>query len=376
LITAPNMNSIPQTAFRTCLFRAPTSIACKGREMLPRPFSLVSFDSLLALIALAALQYFPIPGAFLMIFGAALITGLLVHVFLASLFVEALMRRVPRVLVLVPILAYGGYYVTYLDEAHRISVMNTELQAVNPGRVLDFDPKLHSIVMHQAQEFVKTHDVPVVYSADANYPEAYLSYRLITRDQCSGIVRDTHNRVLSFGVLFKGVLQEIICLLRFPERPPNKMVTVTVHRDSQDWKQDGTIRREITEISIDGKNIGSFTTASVWSLPVFPMLLIGCALNSGAPRWECFANFWRTDRSIGGAPASIDRAQFDDPVSVMLGIRKYAAADLPSFSGFDANTTALEDVHKEAARVEDEVFNVLRAIVDGENPKPTFRARP
>jgi hypothetical protein len=119
------MNSIPRRV-RRCLFRAPTS--------------------------LAALQYFPIPGVFLMIFGAALITGLLVHVFLASLFVEALMRRVPPVLVLVPIVAYGGYYVIYLDGAHRIWVMNAELQAVNPGKILDFEPKLQSIVMDQAQE--------------------------------------------------------------------------------------------------------------------------------------------------------------------------------------------------------------------------------
>jgi hypothetical protein len=147
----------------------------KGIEMLPRLFSLVSFDSFLALLALAALQYFPIPGVFLTFFGAAFVTGLLVHIFLASLFVEALMHRVPRVFVAVPILAYAGYYTIYIDEADRIAVMNAELQAVNPGRVLDFDPKLHSIVMDQAREFVETHDVPVVYAPDANFPEAHLS---------------------------------------------------------------------------------------------------------------------------------------------------------------------------------------------------------
>jgi hypothetical protein len=95
-------------------------------------------------------------------------------------------------------------------------------------------------------------------------------------------------------------------------------------------------------------------------------------LNSGAPSWECFANFCRTKTRIGGAPASIDRARFDDPVSVMLGIRKYGAADLSSFSGFDANAAALEYVRKEPARVEDQVFNVLSTIIDGKNPKPPF----
>jgi len=340
---------------------------------LPRLLSLLSFDSFLALITLAALQLFPIPGIYLMFLGAAMITGLLVHVFLASLFIEAMMHRVPRVLVLVPILAYGGYYVAYINEAYRIAVMSAELQAVNPGKILDFDSKLHSIVMDQAKEFVETHDVPVVYAPDANYPEAHLSYRLITRDQCSGIVSDTENRVVSLGVHFNGVFQKNICLLRFPERPSNKTVTVTVHDDSQDLKLGGTIRQKMTEITIDGKSTGSFRTASVWRLPAFPTLAIGCALISGGtPKWECFANFWRTNTTIGGAPASIDHAQFDDPLSVMLGIRKYAAADLSSFSGFDANAAAVEYVRKEPARVEDKEFNILRAIVNGENPKPTF----
>jgi hypothetical protein len=67
-------------------------------------------------------------------------------------------------------------------------------------------PTLHR---HGSGEgIVETHDVPVVYVPDANYPEAHLSYRLIIRDQCSGIVRDTENGALSFGVHFNGVFQE------------------------------------------------------------------------------------------------------------------------------------------------------------------------
>ncbi len=340
--------------------------------MLRRWFSLVSVDSFLVLILLLALQYFPIPGVILMMFGAAMITGLLVHVFLASLFFEALTRRIPRAFLLVPILAYGGYYTAYVREARQIALFSAELRGANPVKILDFDPKLHALVMAQAQSFVETHDVPVAYAPDAKYPEAYLSNRLITRTQCAGIVKDTQSRVLTFGVHFNGVFQQSICLLRFPERPPNETVTVTLRGDPQIWAHHADIREQATAISIDGKVVGSFRTASVWRLPLFPLPLIGCALNSGAPSWNCFANFNRSYMLIDGIPDSIDRSIFDDPVSVMLGIRKYASADLSNFAGFDSSAMALDHVHKEPALVEANVFEVLQAIVDGRNPDLPF----
>jgi myo-inositol-hexaphosphate 3-phosphohydrolase len=65
---------------------------------------------------------------------------------------------------------------------------------------LDFDLNLHSIVMDQAKESSK-HMMCRSYIT-------HLSYRLIIRGQCSGIVRDTENGALSFGVHFNGVFQE------------------------------------------------------------------------------------------------------------------------------------------------------------------------
>ena len=75
---------------------------------------------------------------------------------------------------------------------------------------------------------------------------------------------------------------------------------------------------------------------------------------------------------VDGIPDTIDRAKFDDPVSVMLGIRKYVVADLSNFAGFDSNLRALDSVHKEPEKVENSVFDVLDAVIDGQNPKPPF----
>ena len=60
---------------------------------MPSFFKTVSGIALLAIAALFALQAFPYTGIFLMISGGALLVGLLVHVFLTGLFVEAFVPR-------------------------------------------------------------------------------------------------------------------------------------------------------------------------------------------------------------------------------------------------------------------------------------------
>jgi len=205
-------------------------------------FSLVSVVSMTAALALIALQYFPIPGVFLMMFGAAAIVGLLINVSLIALFVEAATGRVPKVFVAVPLLAYGAYYAAWWSEARQIEAVAARLRANNPDKVFDFDPRQHSLVLEEAQSFVETHDIPVAYDRKyASPPEGFSAYRIITRSQCNGIARDTQNRVFTFGVLANGSWQNL-CLLRNPERPPRQLVVASRRGDIQIWKHSREIR--------------------------------------------------------------------------------------------------------------------------------------
>ncbi len=340
--------------------------------MLRRCLSPLSSKVLLFFIVFLALEYLPIPGIYLMFVGGSRFAGVLVHLFFASLFVEALMGRVPRAFILVPIIAYGGYYAAYFREGWQVDEMSEKLRTTNPGKIYEFDPTMNSLVMAQAKEFVERHDVPVVYEPNKNFPEAYLSERLITRDQCRSIKKDTQNRVAMFGVIFNGNFQENICLLRFPEGPTNQVVKVTLLGDPQIWAHHTEIRQQTTEISVDDKTVGSFTRAFIWRLPAFPFLAIGCGLVDQPPSWTCFAGFHHDLVTIDGTPDTVDSAKFDDPVSVMLGIRKYVAADLANFTGFDSNLQAIDIVHQEPEKVENSVFDILDAIISGQNPKTPF----
>jgi hypothetical protein len=71
-------------------------------------------------------------------------------------------------------------------------------------------------------------------------------------------------------------------------------------------------------------------------------------------------------------PADVDRKSYDSPISIMLGLKKYTASDLADFRGYELNDQALARVAAEPGRVEDSVFELLAAIVNGENPRPTF----
>ena len=119
--------------------------------MLRRCLSPLSSKVLLFFIVFLALEYLPIPGIYLMFVGGSRFAGVLVHLFFASLFVEALMGRVPRAFILVPIIAYGGYYAAYFREGWQVDEMSEKLRTTNPGKIYEFDPTMNSLVMARGE---------------------------------------------------------------------------------------------------------------------------------------------------------------------------------------------------------------------------------
>lgn len=337
---------------------------------MPPFFRTVSGIALLAIIALLALQAFPYTGIFLMIFGGALLVGVLIHVFLIGLLVEAFLGRVPRILAAIPLVAYAGYYALYAYQGIEIEGKAAELRKANSGKIFDFDPDIYSLVTPDAETLVAQYAITVAYQPNQNFdPERHLAFRLVRRDQCDKISKDSRNRIQKFGVHFGRVFQNNVCQLRFPESPPKKVVTAVKHGDEEVWKRKREIGEQLTEILVDGKLVGSFRTASVWRLPLLPEVTIGCGLISGGtPAWNCGADFVRSHVSIDTVPDSVDHAKYGSPESVMLGIPKYTAADLADFRGFPQNDEALARIAEEPKHVEDDSFVLLKQIVEGQNP--------
>lgn len=319
---------------------------------MPRLASLFSVWALIVFAVLGLLQLLPFPGVILMMLGGALWCGLAVHAFLIGVGVEAALGRLPRFLLIVPFAAYGAYYVMYLQQAREISARSEQLRVSNPSLVLPFDPARYSLVLplEHAQIVAGHYDVPVTYDANPNFrPEGFLSHRLLNRRQCADAtaaqarLRAERSRA-AFGLVTPVRVEDgavmptyirDVCLLNFPEKPPLQQIVVTRRGDDAVWRRERGILEQTTDFSLDGKLFATYRTASVWRLPPFPLLLIGCGLNSGAPSWDCFANFRRALEVINTTPHDVDGARYDLPESIVLGFRKYLPADYAEFKGDD-----------------------------------------
>jgi hypothetical protein len=317
---------------------------------MPRLTNLFSVWALIAFAVLGLLQLFPYTGVILMVLGGALWCGLAVHAFLIGLGVEAALGRVPRLLLVVPLAAYAAYYVMYLQQAREIHVKAQQLRADNPSLVLPFDPARHSLVLPQthAQLLAGHYDVPVTYDAQPNFrPEGFVSHRLLDRQQCADAtaaqarLRAQQSRA-AFGLVMPvrvedGAIMPTyikgVCLLNFPEKPPLQQIVVTRRGDDAVWRRERGILEQTTDFSLDGKPFATYRTASVWRLSPFPLLLIGCALNSGAPSWDCFANFNYALEVLNTTPDNVDSARYDLPESIVLGLRKHLPNDYVEFKG-------------------------------------------
>lgn len=328
---------------------------------LPKPLSL----RLLILIAvLIALQLFPYTGIFLMMLAGAFVTGLLVHVFFVSLFFDAYRRRVPRFLMIVPFIAYGSYYVAYGLQATDIARKSAELSAANPGKLIDFDATTQALVAKYAKEIVERYAIPVAY-APIN-PEGYYSYRMIRRDQCK-LPRDNQGRIQV------SYLTNNLCLIQFPEAPRGQIVKAVLSGHQNRWHQERGISEQLTTVFVGDKEIGSYRSASVWRLPAFPMGFIGCGLLDMPSSWQCSAEFLRKWMPINAVPAGLDESQDDTPLTIMLGLKKYTAADLADFKGYAANDAALQSIAEEPQREVEDAFATLADILDGQSVVPQFR---
>jgi hypothetical protein len=336
-------------------------------------FKTVSGLSFIAVAVLALLQMIPVVS-FLLVFAGGTLLGLLINFMLVSIFIEAVVGRIPRALLAIPLVAFGSYYLAYAYQTIDIQRETAALHATNPGgKVFDFDPNVHGLISPDAEALASFYKIPVAYVAEPRItPEKYLSYRLIGRDQCN-LQRDINSRIIAGRILFENVQLESVCLLRFPELPPDNAVTVVRHGFDDIRKQDWRITEQITELRRGDAVIGSFKTASVWRLPAFPLLRIACFPRPGNPTWSCGIDFEPTQMFIDAIPAKVDRGQFDTPESIMLGIARRTAADFEDFRGYGQNDTALARVAQEPKRVEDETLAVLKSILDGGDPQQPLK---
>jgi hypothetical protein len=333
---------------------------------------LLRIPSLWLIAALTTLLVLEIPsasGRLLERLGAANFAGWLAQFVFLSLFVDALRGALPRAFALIPILFYSSYYFEYWEQGVQITLKSKELTRTNPGKVIDFDPRSYSLVMEKADLFAASHSIPVVYAHDESFVgDQYVSYRLMAREKIKKYLSRNDSYVQIFSIYWDDVMQANVRELEFPERPKHRILSATVRDDPGEGWKDFNIGIETTLLSVDGRVVGEFKSAYVHKLPIVPIFRTGCTPTSGVQKKTCKADFITERIPIESRPGSVDRALYDDPVSVMLGIKGLSGIEIADFHHSSG------DAPPRAAPGEDEAFEALRDVIGGQSPALSWAA--
>jgi hypothetical protein len=273
--------------------------------------------------------------------------------------IDSLRAAIPRAFIIIPALFYSSYYFAFWDQGTHIALKSSQLRRTNPGRIVDFDPRSCSLVMEKADLFAASHFVPVVYTRDSSYVhDEYVSYRLVARDKIKQYLLKNDSDVQILSVYWNDIIQPNVKELKFPERPKHCVVSIAVRDDPAEGWKDFNIGVETTSARFDGRVVGEFKSAYVDRLPVVPLFTMGCRSFTNPTRRLCEAYF-RTERmEIESRPDSV-KALYDDPVSIMLGIKPLSRSEIADFRSSGG------DIPPRAAPGDIEALDVLRDVIAG-----------
>jgi hypothetical protein len=257
------------------------------------PYSLLFF---VATLIAFLLQMIPMIGIVMMFAGAFLWSAVLINLGMLGVALEALIGRVSRWWLLLPLAYFGGYAAFTMMEKRSLSSLTAELEKSNSAVLIPFNPDQQALVFEtpidDAERFVQEHDIPLTYQTAADKAEGFISYRVIDQAFCQEVRQSAIRKANVISIL---QADNAACSLVMPERPTQPQITVSTEESQTTLGSLPIIRLETTVKVPDGtsqKLVGGYAAPLSW----FPLPFIGCGLNSGAPSWDCTAEF---SRNIG-----------------------------------------------------------------------------
>jgi len=273
------------------------------------PFSLLAFP-LVAI--LYALQMIPLIGVFMMLFGAPLWTGMLLNAGMIGLLLEVPIRhfagssaRPFLAWIIIPIIYFGGYSIYAYNDHRTLQSLRAEYDAANAKVLVPFDEEKQSLVLAGAEKgyagaLTQDYGLSVAYTENENVTGRNLATFLADQDLCSDIRGDQLMRaafIHAFGFhdgdrIGHRRLASGFCSVRMPATPLKP--AVTAYSTQTETSVNGLpVRLVETVVTMpdDSEFILRGGTGSPY--PWFPNPILGCALNSGAPSWDCLHGFSR-----------------------------------------------------------------------------------
>ncbi len=329
--------------------------------------SSVLFFLLTGLVLL--LQLFPYTGIFLMFVGAAFWSVILVNLGFAGIAVEAVLGRVTRLWLIAPALWFGGAAAMHFASHAEFRRLEAELAARNAGTTLNIDPARRPIVLVEtdwsvsASSIVQRYAVPAAYSAARG--DATTESRLAPDAECRRISTDPAARAARINVHWfhegdgrSRRLVQGLCVVTRPAAVPPQAIPVSVRREQVDSFVLPRTLRVVTAQPGDGAVVTRIS-ATAQTFPLIPRPIMGCALNSARPAWQCFAGFARNGaQSVGGPAGTVESL-----LAAALSLEASAAPERRA-------AAAAHDFSQDQAEVVDRIArdNLAKVIQSFETP--------
>jgi hypothetical protein len=262
--------------------------------------------SLLGLVATGAvflLQVIPEIGVVLMVVLAMFWPIVLINASMIGVAIEAIGGRVSRLWLLLPVIFYGGYWIAATLDRLALREIASQYEVSNARVVTGFDP-VHQALVFEADGvggwLTANFALPVSYNVDPSLPEEYRSNRMVESTVCAKLNGSNALRaafvygsaILDGDTIGRRSLDKRFCGLTMPEKPELPQVVVR-RTETKGFEKSLPITRVLTTITMpDGRRFELFGGVAA---PLFwiPRPIMGCALNSGAPSWNCTAGFMR-----------------------------------------------------------------------------------
>ncbi|MBV9290550.1 MAG: hypothetical protein JO288_22490, partial [Hyphomicrobiales bacterium] len=299
------------------------------------------------------LELLPATGPILARAGAAYVAGWLVQFCLLAAAVDAARGALPRLVAVVPLLGYAGYWSAVWEQGQRVEIASEALQASNPDVVLAFDPDKHALVTDEAEAFAVSHVVPIVYSRDPSRPDGYRSYR-----PAAGAGEEASPKIEKSA---RNVLEDASAGAA-AAAPDRLIITSSVSDHPGDLWKDWGIGERTIKVAAKGMPLGVFRSGYVDRLPPLPFVTIGCTYAGAASR-QCGAGFVTERVNVESRPRSVDRVSYDGGLSVMLKIA--ARSENDSVRSRDMKVMAGTESPSEPATADDAAFAELESLIKG-----------
>ncbi|PXA86062.1 hypothetical protein DMC47_35870 [Nostoc sp. 3335mG] len=292
--------------------------------------------------AVVLLQLFPLTGIVLAMLGGPFWSALLINLGFILLAAEALTEDAPRFLLIAPALWFGGYGIATIDSHLQAYSFYRGIVANNAPKLVGWDQRSMDLIITRGPDdsfigsnltpdaLVNDYSIDRVYENRGTAPQGGMWLTELVQENCprKGVgVED--------GVVFETPYNR----KRHPDQRTGPAAGLCLKtRQSSSWlpsidiepgrieeRRQGLIEtsRQPITISRSGSTIATVETGWARPLSWLPLPMIGCGLNDGQAKWECFAAFSREGISRKTGDTS-------SPVAVVahaLGLKRASIAE-------------------------------------------------